>query len=129
MSGRFLLDSNIVIAFFADEKVVVERVEALPQVFVPVIVVGELLYGAAKSARSLENERRVLDFSQSVSLLDVSRSTAQAYASIKNNLRTKGHPIPENDIWIAAIAKEHGLTVVTRDPHFAAVDGLTVETW
>lgn len=129
MSGRFLLDSNIVIAFFADEKVVVERVEALPQVFVPVIVVGELLYGAAKSARSLENERRVLDFSQSVSLLDVSRSTAQAYASIKNNLRRKGHPIPENDIWIAAIAKEHGLTVVTRDPHFAAVDGLTVETW
>lgn len=129
MSGRFLLDSNIIIAFFADETAVVERVEALPQVFVPVIAVGELLYGAAKSARSLENERRVLDFSQSVSLLDVSRSTAQAYASIKNNLRRKGRPIPENDIWIAAIAKEHGLTVVTRDPHFAEVDGLTVETW
>lgn len=86
MSGRFLLDSNIIIAFFADETAVVERVEALPQVFVPVIVVGELLYGAAKSARSQENERRVLDFSQAVSLLDVSRSTAQAYASIKNSL-------------------------------------------
>lgn len=129
MSGRFLLDSNIIIAFFADETAVVERVEALPQVFVPVIVVGELLYGAAKSARSQENERRVLDFSQSVSLLDVSRSTAKAYASIKNNLRRKGRPIPENDIWIAAIAKEHGLTVVTRDPHFSEVDGLTVETW
>ncbi len=129
MSGRFLLDSNIIIAFFADEAAVVERVESLPQVFVPVIVVGELLYGAAKSARSQENERRVLDFSQSVSLLDVSRSTAKAYASIKNNLRRKGRPIPENDIWIAAIAKEHGLTVVTRDPHFSEVDGLTVETW
>jgi tRNA(fMet)-specific endonuclease VapC len=129
MSGRFLLDTNIIIALFADEVAVAERVEALPQVFVPVIAVGELLYGAAKSARSLENERRVLDFSQSVSLLDVSRSTAQAYASIKNNLRRKGRPIPENDIWIAAIAKEHGLTVVTRDPHFAEVDGLTVETW
>lgn len=129
MSGRFLLDTNIIIALFADEVAVAERVEALPQVFVPVIAVGELLYGAAKSARSLENERRVLDFSQSVSLLDVSRSTAQAYASIKNSLRRKGRPIPENDIWIAAIAKEHGLTVVTRDPHFAEVDGLTVETW
>ena len=129
MSGRFLLDSNIVIAFFADEQPVVERIEAFPQVFVPVIVVGELLYGAAKSARSLENTRRVLDFAQAVSLLDVSRSTAQAYASIKDGLRRKGRPIPENDIWIAAIAKEHSLTIVTRDPHFAEVDGLKVENW
>lgn len=97
--------------------------------FVPVIVVGELLYGAAKSARSLENAQSVLDFAQAVSLLDVSRSTAQAYVSIKDALRRKGRPIPENDIWIAAIAKEHGLTIVTRDPHFAEVDGLKVENW
>lgn len=117
------------IAFFGNEKAVVDRVKELPEVFVPVIVVGELLYGAAKSARSLENARRVRHFAQSVSLLAVDRATAESYAVIKNELRGKGRPIPENDIWIAAIAIEHHLTVVTRDPHFSEVDGILVESW
>ena len=129
MSGRYLLDTNIVIAFFANEKAVVDRVEQLPEVFVPVIVVGELLYGAAKSARWQENARRVRSFAQTVSLLAVDRTTAESYAVIKNGLREKGKPIPENDVWIAAIAHEHHLTVVTRDPHFGEVDGIAVESW
>jgi tRNA(fMet)-specific endonuclease VapC len=48
---------------------------------------------------------------------------------IKNLLRQKGHPIPENDIWIAASARQHGLTLVTRDGHFGYVEDLITERW
>ena len=51
------------------------------------------------------------------------------YGVIKQALREKGRPIPENDIWIAAIAQQYGLTLVTRDDHFTAIDGLTLEKW
>jgi len=55
--------------------------------------------------------------------------TATHYARIKNDLRLKGKPIPENDIWIAALALQHGLILATRDAHFGEVDGLTVVRW
>jgi tRNA(fMet)-specific endonuclease VapC len=50
-------------------------------------------------------------------------------AALNQELRVKGQPIPENDIWVAAIALQHRLTLVTRDEHFKQVDGLAVETW
>jgi tRNA(fMet)-specific endonuclease VapC len=53
----------------------------------------------------------------------------QYYGAIKNHLRAKGRPIPENDIWIATAAKQHQLTLVTRDGHFQAIEGLLVEQW
>jgi tRNA(fMet)-specific endonuclease VapC len=55
--------------------------------------------------------------------------TAQHYGRIRNVLLAKGRPIPENDIWIAASARQHGLTLVTRDGHFGSVEDLIVERW
>jgi len=55
--------------------------------------------------------------------------TAHQYGIVKELLRRKGRPIPENDVWIAATALLHGLPLVTRDAHFAHVDGLVVEVW
>jgi tRNA(fMet)-specific endonuclease VapC len=54
---------------------------------------------------------------------------ARQYGVIKNALRAKGRPIPENDIWIAAIAMQYHLTLVARDGHFQEVDGLVVGQW
>ena len=62
-------------------------------------------------------------------MLPCDTATAQQYGDIKNQLRAKGRPIPENDIWIAAIAMQYQLTLVARDGHFHEVDGLQVETW
>lgn len=56
-------------------------------------------------------------------------ATGQAYGQIKSALRAKGRPIPENDIWIAAIAMQYNLVLATRDEHFREVDGLVIETW
>jgi len=55
--------------------------------------------------------------------------TSREYGRIKDLLHKKGHPIPENDIWIAALAIEHGLTLVSRDEHFKKIDGLKRDEW
>ena len=129
MSGRYLLDTNIIIAIFAEEPAVLQRVAAAEEVFVPVTVLGELYYGARKSARAAANIDRIDEFASAAATLGCDAATAQQYGRIKNDLRAKGRPIPENDIWIAAIAAQHSLTVVSRDDHFADVSGLPIEAW
>jgi tRNA(fMet)-specific endonuclease VapC len=129
MNGRYLLDTNIVIAIFADEAAVRQQLAGAEEVFVPSIVLGELYYGAQKSARIASNVTRVDEFAANNSVLVCDTETAQQYGQIKSQLRAKGRPIPENDIWIAAIAKQHQLTLVTRDGHFNNVDGLLIEIW
>ncbi|WP_322746135.1 PIN domain-containing protein [Nostoc sp. LEGE 06077] len=55
--------------------------------------------------------------------------TARQYGEIKNKLRLKGHPLPENDIWIASVALQYQLTLVTRDAHFQQVENLQTVSW
>ena len=129
MSGKCLLDTNIVIALFADESAVKDNLSKADEVFVPSIVIGELNYGARKSARSKENLARIDDFAESNVVLGCDTGTAHYYGEIKNALRLKGHPIPENDIWIAAIALQHGLTLATRDAHFGEIENLKILAW
>ncbi len=129
MNGRHLLDTNIVIACFAGEKIVLDRLAQAPEVFVPSIVLGELYYGARKSARVVENVSRVDEFARANTILPCDAVTAKAYAEIKNALRAKGRPIPENDLWIASIAKQHDLILISRDSHFGEITGLFLEAW
>ena len=128
MPGRVLLDTNIVIAFFSGEKAVSKHlVEA--EVYVSSTVLGELYYGARKSAHAAANLARIEQFAAAVQVLSCDADTAPLYGSIKERLRSKGRPIPENDIWIAAVAMQHGLSLATRDDHFHDVDGLRIEDW
>jgi len=62
-------------------------------------------------------------------VLNADDNTANHYALIKSALLKKGKPIPENDIWIAAVAVQYELTLITRDNHFKEVEGLTMESW
>jgi tRNA(fMet)-specific endonuclease VapC len=129
MSGRFLLDTNIVIALFAADTGVIEKLENAEEVLIPSVVIGELYYGAQKSGRKEENIARLDEFAGENTVLSCTVETARKYGEIKDKLRQKGRPIPENDIWIAAIAIQHGLTLVTRDNHFTEVEGLHTEKW
>jgi tRNA(fMet)-specific endonuclease VapC len=129
MSGRFLLDTNIVIGIFAKETNVEANLLSAAEVFVPAIVLGELYYGAHKSSRVTENIAKINEFAANNTVMVSDTVTAQAYGQIKNSLRAKGRPIPENDIWIAAIGMQYNLALVTRDSHFGEVDGLMIETW
>ncbi len=129
MNGRILLDTNIVIRLFANDQIVQQRLEQTEQVFIPSVVLGELYYGAHKSMKIEENILRIKEFAQQNSILACDTLTAQHYGRIKNALRLKGKPIPENDLWIAALGVQYSLVVVTRDEHFNAIDALTVEQW
>lgn len=129
MAGRFLLDTNIIIAHFAKEASVEQSLAVAPEVFLPSVALGELYYGACKSARVTINTRRIDEFAAKNTVLTCDTETAREYGRIKNDLRVKGKPIPENDIWIAAIAIQYDLTLVTRDGHFNEIEGLATETW
>lgn len=129
MNGSCVLDTNIVIAIFAGEESVLTQLSAAEEIFVPSIVLGELYYGAHKSARMDSNVNRVDAFAETNVVLECDIVTAQEYGRIKNELRAMGRPIPENDFWIAAIAMQHKLTLVTRDFHFSNVNGLTTNAW
>lgn len=126
MSGKYLLDTNIVIDLFNGVKTVVDWLAEERTIFVPSIVIGELYYGVYKSARSEKNIRILEDFIVSVSVLDITTEIAEYYGRIKAGLKKKGMPLPENDIWISSIALQYDLTLVTRDAHFDAVKGLNL---
>jgi tRNA(fMet)-specific endonuclease VapC len=129
MNGEYLLDTNIVIALFNNEREVINRLRGAPMVFVPVTAIGELYNGAFKSAMVNENLTRVRDFILENTVLGVTAETASEYGSIKDQLRRKGRPIPANDLWIAATARQFGLVLATRDVHFSSIEGLSVERW
>lgn len=129
MNGSYLLDTNIVIAIFANNPAVLSQLPAASQVFIPSVVLGELYYGANKSARSKTNIALIDQFASKSSVLACDADTARHYGSIKDHLRAKGTQIPENDIWIAAIASQHKITLVTGDKHFKGIKGITVEAW
>jgi len=129
MSGRFLLDTSIVIALFAEDTSVEEHLKEAEEVFIPSIVLGELYFGVRKSGRIRQNLKRIDELAISSAVLACDLGTAREYGEIKGALQEKGRPIPENDIWIAAIARQHGLTLVTRDEHFKEVEHLNIEVW
>lgn len=129
MSGKFLLDTNIIIALFAKEPVVHERLSNTDEVFVPCVALGEMYFGAYKSLRIKENLARIDEFVLNITVLACDTDTAKKYGDIKNQLKEKGQPLPENDIWVAAVAQQYDLTLITRDIHFHIIENLKIESW
>jgi len=129
MSGKYLLDTNIVIALFSEDPSVQKHIARAGEVFIPAIVIGELFYGAFKSGRPKANSARIENFAAVNTILACDTGTGREYGRIKKLLHKKGLPIPENDIWIAALAREHGLTLVSRDEHFKKIDELKSVEW
>ncbi|MCZ7358026.1 MAG: type II toxin-antitoxin system VapC family toxin [Candidatus Methanoperedens sp.] len=129
MSGRFILDTNIVIAIFSGETSIKEHLLKADEVFISSIVLGELFFGAFKSKHSKTNLKRISDFADSITILTCDKNTAYQYGMVKNKLIDKGKPIPENDIWIAAVAMQNDLILVTRDGHFGEIEDLKYEKW
>jgi len=129
MDGKYLLDTNVVVAFFLKERSVVERVLDASIIYVPSIVLGELFYGANRSHRAEHNAERIYRLMGWASVLSCDANTAYQFGMTKEQLAAKGRPIPDNDMWIAAIAQQHGLTLVSRDVHFKAVENLRLESW
>jgi tRNA(fMet)-specific endonuclease VapC len=97
--AKLLLDTNAVIVLFSEDENLMSYVEG-NDIYVPVIAIGELLYGAEKSMRREENIQRVYQFAKNRQVLNCTQETATWYEQIMNNLRMKGRPIPQNDVWM-----------------------------
>ena len=123
---RILLDSNAYSHWKRGHQRVAELVRSSREILVPLIVIGELLYGFAYGSRREDNVRELRAFldNMRVSVPGMTLTTADRYARIASTLRSTGRPIPTNDIWIAAHAMETGADLVSLDQHFGAVGGL-----
>jgi tRNA(fMet)-specific endonuclease VapC len=128
-AGRFLLDTNIVVGLFAGAPEIVAALAEAPEVFLCSTVLGELYYGAHKSQRARDNTARIDELAAASTVLGCDLEVARFYGRLKSSLAKQGKPIPENDLWIAATALRFGLTLVTRDDHFAVIEGLSQATW
>ena len=96
------------------------------EVLLPIVVIGELLYGFRNGSRLERNTGELQEFLENpfVSVPPTTLTTADRYARVAARLRAKGRPIPSNDIWIAAHAMETGADLISYDGHFDHVDGL-----
>ncbi len=99
------------------------------EVFVPAVALGELFFGAVKSGRPAENTARVEQFASERTVITCDLDVAREYGRLKQRLKEKGRPIPENDIWIAAAAKHHEMVLATRDRHFVEIEDLRTTDW
>ena len=123
---RILLDSNAYSLWKRGHGHVAELIRSSGEVLMPIVVVGELLYGFRYGTRAEHNVRELHLFlgNARVDVVATTMTTADRYARIASALRAKGRPIPTNDIWIAAHAMETGADLVSSDQRFSVVDGL-----
>lgn len=129
MNGRYLLDTNVAIGVLNQEVDLAARQGRGLEALLCLTVVGELYFGAERSAYPETNCDRVERLVALCPVLPHDLATARRYGWLKAVLRQLGRPIPENDLWIAACALRHGLVLATRDRHFDQIDGLRVEPW
>lgn len=124
-----ILDTHAVSAWAAHDPSALSLIEAQAFLCLPVIVLGEFRFGLRGSRKRsvLEPQLEVLE--QTVQVLEVTRETAAVYATVRFELKQRGAPIPENDVWIAALARQHGLPVMSRDAHFDCVAGVRRVSW
>lgn len=125
MNG-ILIDTNIYSEAMRGNTAVVDTLRRTPHIGVSSISVGELLSGFKSGNREQKNRQELSAFLDSprVMLYVVDGETAEHYSSVQYRLKRNGTPIPTNDIWIAAVALQHGLPVYTMDKHFNKIDGL-----
>jgi len=128
-----LLDTNHAIAYLNNDprldRYLNEPEASQDQFALTTTVLGELYYGAYRSARVAQNLAKLSEFVPRVILYDFDASAAEEFGKIRAEQQTKGKTIPTADAQIAAVARRHNLTVLTDDGHFAFVDGLTVQNW
>ena len=125
--GKLAWDTNAVIAYREGIPEVCKLIDDAD--LLPVTVIGELLYGALNSKKTRNNEKFVHKFIGYSLVMQISESVAARYARVRFDLKQRGHPIPENDIWIAAACLDLEVPLLSRDDHFNLVPELNVISW
>lgn len=129
MVSPLALDTNAISALFEGDEDLTVLLAGTDRLTLPVIVLGEYRYGLQRSRHRRRLEALVVSLVRESDVVEVDEGTTLAYATVRDRLRAAGRPIPENDVWIAALCLQHGLELVTRDGDFRHVEGLRVRPW
>jgi tRNA(fMet)-specific endonuclease VapC len=124
-----IIDTNALSAAAEDDPGVVAILAHASQMTIPVIVLGEYRYGITQSRHRTIYENWLSGLLRDSAVLDINEPTTQHYAEITLELKRKGKPIPTNDLWIAALCRQHSLPLLSRDRHFDLVAGMKRIGW
>ncbi len=124
-----IVDTNALSAIADERDQIRELLRRATGIAVPVIAIGEYRSGIARSRNFLRYQQWLDEFILSSRVLDIDEFTTRSYADISLELRQLGKPIPTNDIWIAALCRQHELPLLSRDRHFDTVSGIRRIEW
>lgn len=124
-----ILDTNGLSALAEGDAAVEPILLKAAQIAIPVIVLGEYRYGISQSRHRKQYERWLVESLPTLRILDVDEQTTFAYSAVRSELKKAGTPIPSNDVWIAALCRQHSLPLLSRDRHFDAVAGIRRLEW
>jgi tRNA(fMet)-specific endonuclease VapC len=124
-----ILDTDALSALAEGEAALETVLHRAAQVLLPVIVLGEYRYGIGLSRERAHYEQWLAEYLSTFRVLEIDERTSGFYAAVRTQLKKAGTPIPSNDVWIAALCRQHSLPLLSRDLHFDAVAGITRIAW
>ena len=124
-----ILDTNALSALIDGDPAIGEIIEDFESLKLNSISLGEYRFGILQSRYRTEYKNQLSQLEADFEVLTVDVTTATFYALVRHELKSLGRPIPYHDIWIAALARQHGLAVVSRDTHFDSVRGIQRLSW
>lgn len=127
--NKVMLDTSAYSAFLRGNAEVNQALQAAEEIYLNPVVLGELAAGFARGGREKKNKDILREFlaSPRVRIAVIDEETAERYAAILTYLRSKGKPMPTNDLWIASTAMQHGLKLITTDGHYRDAPQIIVE--
>ena len=124
-----ILDTNALSAMAEGSSAIEPLLIKAAQVALPVIVLGEYRFGISQSRDRCKYERWMDEYLPRFRVLDINEQTSSYYADLRLELNKIGKPIPSNDVWIAALCRQHSFPILSRDRHFDGVPGITRIGW
>jgi tRNA(fMet)-specific endonuclease VapC len=124
-----ILDTNGLSAMAEGDPDIELLLSRAAELALPVIVLGEFRYGIAQSRNRVRYEKWLANLAANCHVLPVDETTAREYAELRGELKRQGRPIPANDLWIAALARQYAMPIISRDQHFDGIAGLERLSW
>lgn len=124
-----ILDTNGLSALADGDEAIEPVLSQAVQLAIPVIVLGEFRYGIVQSRHRAHYERWLSEYVRELRILDIDERTTISYSAVRAELKVAGMLIPANDVWIAALCRQHSMPLISRDRHFDAVSGIRRLSW
>jgi len=124
-----ILDTNALSAVVEGDPLLAPLLQKAAQIAIPVIVLGEYRYGISHSRNRRQYEEWLTEYLRNFRILEVEERTTIPYGAVRSELKRAGTPIPSNDVWIAALCRQHALPLLSRDRHFDLVPRIQRVNW